>query len=118
MDSTASIYTPKNTFVSSFTSYLFDLLYIQKHNIVAASSSDQMIKLYDSSRFQLQREFSAHSGPITDLQYSTFHPDQLFSGSSDRTIKGFDLRSGSVSCQVQCKYLLFMIKYIINNHQY
>lgn len=103
VDSAAAIYTPKNTFVSSFSSYLFDLVHIQPHNLVAASSSDDLIKIYDSSRFQFKHQFTGHSDAIMDLQYSNYHTNQLFSCSSDKTIRGWDFGSGSECFKLQCK---------------
>ena len=112
MESTATSYSPSKTFVSSFSSYLLNLVYIQSSSILAASTSENLIKLYDAESFQFTNQLRSHTSTINDLIHSQYHPNQLFSCSSDNTLIGWDLKSNEKSFTTQCmlkKFYFFLL---------
>ena len=64
-----------------------------ENNLLAVSSDDLCLRIFDVSTRQLAREFRGHSARITDLAFS---PDGrlLVSSSVDATVRTWDLPSG------------------------
>jgi WD40 repeat protein len=94
-------YFASKTFISTFSSYLFDLVHVdQKY---AASSSENTIKLYDTETFQFLFQFDAHRDTINDLVVSSHHPTSLFSASSDRSLGIWDVRSQTLVQRLEGK---------------
>ena len=82
-----------NSFVSSFSSYVFDVVAVPGTNLYAASASNHKIKLYDNSTFQLQAEYSGHTGTIQQIYTNPNLPSLIYSCSSDSSVRCWDIRS-------------------------
>ena len=93
-------YKPASAFVSSFSSYLLDVVYLPEHSQIVTADSERTIRLYDAATSQLQRELKGHTDTITQLAYSSVHNQVLFSSSTDKTVRAWDLRSGECTFQL------------------
>ncbi|PRP77481.1 WD repeat-containing protein 89-like [Planoprotostelium fungivorum] len=62
---------------------------------VAASTSDNVIKIFDPNTRVLVRQLNGHTNTINEFNFASTSPEGLFSASSDGTIRRWDMRAGS-----------------------
>lgn len=78
--------------------YVFRTTHSATSNLVAASVSDNSVKIYSLKGNQLvhQAGLLGHTGTITDINFcsSDTTPDVLMSSSKDGSVRGWDARSG------------------------
>jgi WD40 repeat protein len=73
--------------------YIFDIEISCNNALVLASVSDMHVNIYDSSTFSTVGKVQVHEGKINCLESSTFDPNIFFTGSDDRSVKIWDMRS-------------------------
>jgi len=64
-------------------------------NLVACSTSKNVINIYNVESNNLVSRLAGHSNTITEVIWTHYHPDVLFSSSLDNTVRGWDLRTGT-----------------------
>jgi WD40 repeat protein len=73
--------------------YVFDCKRNCDASLLAASLSTMVVKVYDRSTCSYVTELSGHVGAITDIGFFDTDPAILYSSSSDRTVRMWDVRS-------------------------
>ena len=71
-------------------------------DLIAVAADDLRVYIYDASTRKLARRFSGHAGPITDISFSP-KGRQVLSSSTDRTVKIWDLPSGTLVESYECE---------------
>lgn len=79
-------------------SYVFRVQHSESTGVIAASVSDNTIKLYQVAGEQLAPvgELKGHTGTITDMAFDSTagQPHSVLSSSADGTVRAWDTRTG------------------------
>jgi WD40 repeat protein len=82
--------------------YVLDLQSNASSSIIAASSSDRQIRLYDPTNLVPIIIYHGHSGAITSITYSRSQNSILYSSSADKSVFLWDERaSGKPACRLR-----------------
>lgn len=81
-------------------SYILDLA-LSPADLIAVSGSNRAVRLHAKETLRVLGEYQGHAGVVFGLRFSPSSPDLLFSGSSDGTLRCWDVRRpGSSAVQV------------------
>ena len=75
--------------------YVFQTALNCNRTYLAASSSNNDIKIYDPETFSFISQLEGHTATINEIKFSCTNPSVLFSCSSDGTLRIWDIRSSS-----------------------
>ncbi|XP_062850989.1 WD repeat-containing protein 89 [Trichomycterus rosablanca] len=75
-------------------SYILDLALSPKSGteLIAASFSNHVVRLHSKETLRVWGEYTGHTGSVFGVRFSPSSPDVLFTGSSDGTIRCWDVR--------------------------
>ena len=80
--------------LSGHTSTVTDVSFHTNTTVVASSSSDKTIKLWNTTTGKLIRTLSGHASGVNSIAFRA-NSDQLASGSSDRTVRTWNTSTGA-----------------------
>jgi len=72
--------------------YVFATSINNSQQVIAASGSNNIIKLYDTNTMTVKSHLVGHTDTINEIHFAKTHTDVLYSCSSDRTIRLWDTR--------------------------
>lgn len=81
-------------------SYILDLT-LSPADLIAACCSDRAVRLHAKETLRVLGEYQGHTGAVFGVRFSPSSPDLLFTGSSDGTLRCWDVRQpGSSAVRV------------------
>ncbi|MCI4376839.1 hypothetical protein PGIGA_G00193180 [Pangasianodon gigas] len=81
-------------------SYILDLT-LSPVDLIAVSCSNHVVRLHAKETLRVLGEYQGHTGAVFGVQFSPSSPDLLFTGSSDGTLRCWDVRQpGSSAVRV------------------
>lgn len=86
-----------NTIIEKYLEglYVFQTVLNCDRSKLAASASNNIIKLFNPETFDCISQLQGHTSTINELSFSSTHPDVLFSCSSDKTVRIWDTRANA-----------------------
>ena len=80
--------------IREFSSYIYDVVHAPEKSQFSATL-DTGINVFDAESLKLLNSYQPHENTISDLVYSSFHPNSLFTCSIDQNAFVWDTRQST-----------------------